>query len=167
MDALSALDGEDFQSRAQVIATADALARFLRDCSEVTELRAALSSGQLTGNHLRKYVKSLIRAFDAGMRFPHEINLAAIAVALERSLIPFANEYIRDLSALKVAEVPLASRVARLVLKRRHMTVAGHTHKILVLLNPVISNDYEVKEARAARNRIPTRRDVFDLRESA
>ena len=50
--------------------------------------------------------------------FAYEINLEAIAVALETYPGPFAEEYLKDLSRLKIPELPLAPRVARLCLTR-------------------------------------------------
>jgi hypothetical protein len=48
-----------------------------------------------------------------GECFPHDLALAALAVALEYRPTPFAKEYLRDLSRLRLAEMSTSVRLAQ------------------------------------------------------
>lgn len=102
MDSLRDLENEEFQTKGFVISTAEALRAFLRYRPEVVSLRKAIVSGAVTPVDTKEYVDELLRSFTTGKMFAYEINLAAIAVALETYPGPFAEEYLKDLSRLKI-----------------------------------------------------------------
>ena len=54
-----------------------------------------------------------------GTHFPHDETLAALAVACENLPSPFADAFLRELAEVRLAEMPLAPRVAREVLAQR------------------------------------------------
>jgi hypothetical protein len=76
-------------------------------------LRSALQSGEVTEDTLRVFSATLLRDLEYGRRFPHELAIAAMAVALESRPTPFAEEFVMDLARLELPELPVAIRVAR------------------------------------------------------
>lgn len=133
MNALRDLQNEDIQTRGSVISTGEALRTFLQYRSEVVSLRKAVEAGEITPTDIKEYVDELLRSFLAGTKFPYEIDLAAISMALETYPGPFSEEYLEDLSRLQIQELPLAPRVARLCLTRRRKVVSGVTVRTKVI----------------------------------
>ncbi len=141
MSALRDLQNEDIQTNGLVISTAEALRTFLQYRSEVVSLRKAVEVGEITLTDIEEYVDELLRSFVTGTKFPYEIDLAAIAMALETYLGAFAEKYLEDLSRLHVQELPLAPRVARLCLARRREVVSGVTVRTEVISVPPFNQD--------------------------
>ena len=140
MNTLNALQGDDIQAKGFSISTAEALRSFLRELSEVISLRSAITTGEITPTDIKKYVNELLRSFCAGKKFANEISLAAIAVAMETLPGPFAEEYIKDLARLRIQEIPLASRVARLSLSQRREVMIGLTDRSRIFAPLEIQN---------------------------
>lgn len=133
MNALGNLQNEEIQTKGFVISTAEALKAFLKYRPEVLSLRKSIEAGEVTPTDIKEYVDELLRSFSTGKKFAHEIDLAAISMALETFPGNFAEEYLEDLSRLKIQELPLAPRVARLCLARRRKVVSGVTVKSTVI----------------------------------
>lgn len=113
VELLSSLVSHEFLDAIGVVTSASALYRLLRGEPLVRALRKCLASGELSEDGVRRYVAGLSRDFQSGTQFPHEIALAAIAVALESWNSSFADEYLRDLARLRrVSEFELAPGVA-------------------------------------------------------
>ncbi len=129
MSALRDLQNEDIQTKGLVISTAEALRTFLQYRPEVVSLRKAVEAGEITLTDIEEYVDELLRSFVTGTKFPYEIDLAAISMALETYPAPFAEKYLEDLSRLQIQELPLAPRVARLCLARRRRVLSGVTER--------------------------------------
>lgn len=116
---LECLKSDEFAISAEAIATPEALRRHLLRSQEVRDIREALRQGAITETSIRTFVSSLMREFIAGKHFPHEMALAALAVALERRPTDFAEEFLLNLAKLKLAEMPMCIRVARICVKQR------------------------------------------------
>jgi len=125
---LEQLKSEDFAVSVGFLSTAGALRRFLGRTSEVAAVRQSLREGAITENTIRGFVSALIESLRIGERLPHELALSALAVALETRPTDFADEFLRGLARLKLAELSLVIRVARECLKRR-VTIAHRTAK--------------------------------------
>ena len=141
MNALRDLQNEDIRTKGSVISTAEALRAFLQYRSEVISLRKAVEGGEITPTDIRDYVDELLRSFSTGIKFAYEIDLAAISMALETFPGPIAEEYLEDLSRLKIRELPLAPRVARLCLTRRRKVVSSVTIRTKVISIPSFDQD--------------------------
>lgn len=76
-------------------------------------MKEGLRQEAITDNTLRNFVSSLLQDLRRGERFPHELAVAAIAVALEGRATDFADEFLHDLSRLELAEMSACIRVAR------------------------------------------------------
>lgn len=101
-----------------VASTAEALRVLLRRSPEVHEIRKAYDAGAVTAATLRQFVQQLFTASSADS-MPHEHALAAIAVVLEDRFTDFSEEYLVDLARVRTARLAMASRVARVCLRKR------------------------------------------------
>ena len=77
--------------------------------------------GGLTDGDLQRYVSDLMTAFKRGEKFPYELTLAFLSVALERVFTSFADEFLNSLARVHVAEMPLSPRVAGVCLNFRNL----------------------------------------------
>jgi len=124
------LNAEEFEIEVGHILPAAAMRERLLSLPEVRRAIAALDEGALAENDIRQFVSTLMAEFSEGVRFPYDVALAAIAVVLEGRSSDFADEYLHDLSRLKLAEMPLSIRVARECLKYRVKSLAGNQVKL-------------------------------------
>ena len=85
----------------------------------VRNIERALRHRELTEAEIRDFAASLSREFKPGEALPGDLALAALAVALERLPADYAEEFIRDLARLRMAEMPTSTRVARECLRQR------------------------------------------------
>lgn len=125
---LEELAAEEFAIRLAFLSTPSALRACLRKTPEVNEVIQALGQGVITEEGIRAFVSVLLEDLRVGERLPHEIAIAALAVALETRPTNFAEEFLRDLSSLRLAEMGLAIRVANECRKRR-VSIAQHTSR--------------------------------------
>jgi hypothetical protein len=121
------LKSEDFAVSVGFLLPPPALRRTLAATREVQEITRALAEGDITEEMIRKFVSSLLSDLHKGERFPHDLALAALAVALENSPLNVAVEFLRDLSTLQLAEMSVSIRVARECLK--HRVVLSNNHQ--------------------------------------
>ena len=110
---LENLRSDRFAIEFSFISNPRALHRALQRSEDVEELRNALGSGVISEETIRVFSADLLKEFQQGKRLPNELALAAFAVAFEARLTPFAEEFVMDLAKLKLAELPIAIRVAR------------------------------------------------------
>lgn len=110
---------EEFDVSAGFLGTPTGLYRFLHRRQEVSAVREALRQGALTEGTIRRFAVSLLDDLHPGTRFSHELAISALAVALESRPTDFAEEFLRDLARLKIAEMSLSIRVARECRKHR------------------------------------------------
>ena len=78
----------EFALRFSFISDPRAVHRALRRSKDVEKLRSALRAGEVTEEALRVFSAALLGDFECGKRFPHELALAATAVALETRPTP-------------------------------------------------------------------------------
>ncbi len=116
---LEDLKSDEFELSVGFLSTASALRRFLGRTGEIAAVRQALKEGAITEDTIRQFVSVLTRDVCIGSRLPYEIAIAALTVALETRTTDFAEEFLRDLSSLELAEMSLCIRVARECLKHR------------------------------------------------
>lgn len=119
IELLERLKSDAFAAEAVFLSTPGALRRFLVGRREVGLAKQALTQGAITEDSLRRFVADLMSDLRRGERFPHEMALAALAVVLEMRPTEFAEEFLHDLSRLRLAEMSLCIRVARECLKHR------------------------------------------------
>src|SRR5262249_32319417 len=113
------LQGEELQANACCYSTAPALRLFLVQRPEVREVSEAVRAGKLSADAVRTFVAALLKDLQRGVHFQHDVTLAALAVVAEEWRSPFADEFLRELAALNLAEMPLGPRVAREALRQR------------------------------------------------
>ena len=111
--ALEHLKTDAFASQYSLLSNARAVHRALQRSSAVEHVRLALCRGEITEDTIRDFCAELLHRLDYGTRHPHEVALAALAVALESRSTAFAEEFDMDLARLELAEIPMAIRVAR------------------------------------------------------
>jgi hypothetical protein len=129
---LQQLTSDDFAVSAGCLSTPGSLRSFLHRSKEVAALKEALRQEAITDGTLRRFVSSLLRDLRCGERFPHQLAIAAIAVILETRTTSFADEFLHDLSRLRLAEMSMCIRVARECLKHR-VNMAQNKTKVLHL----------------------------------
>jgi hypothetical protein len=116
---LERLQSDDFQVPILFAPTPLAVYKMLLREPLVLELRRDLAQGAITDSVVREFVVYLMKDLHRGQRFPHDVVLAAIAVAMESRATEFAEQYLTDLAKLRTAEMALSIRVARECLKNR------------------------------------------------
>jgi hypothetical protein len=116
---LSRLMTDDFQVPILFAPSPLASHRMLEKAPEVARLRKAIEEAAVSETEIRNFVSGALKDLKKDERFPHEVVLAAIAVALESSGSAFADEYLRELANLNASEMSLGIRVARECLQRR------------------------------------------------
>ncbi len=110
--------------------------RLLRRTSEVAAVRQALREGAITEDTIRGFVSILVQDLRIGQQLPHELALAALAVALETRPTDFVEEYLYDLSRLRLAELSMCIRVARECLKYRTAVAQNKTRNFSLVEAP-------------------------------
>jgi len=116
---LENLTSEELAVRLAFVSAHSALRACLQKTREVGELAGALRLGTITEDGIERFVSGLLKDLRIGERFEHEIALAALAAVLETRPTDFAEQFLQDLSRLRLAEMSLCIRVARECLKRR------------------------------------------------
>jgi len=112
LNVLEKIKSEDFYLKLPDFPSKAMRVVFLK-LAEHDELTEELNQGVLTDDSLRNFVNSLLQEFRVGERFLYDYTLAFLAVCLERRNSPFAEEYLKDLVALHLAEISLAPQVAK------------------------------------------------------
>src|SRR5262245_19605534 len=97
---LDSLKSDEFQAPFLFAPSPSASYRMLQKAPEIARIREALVQGSVSETDIRTFASELMRDLHKGERFPHDGVLAAIAVALEASPTPFADEYLNDLANL-------------------------------------------------------------------
>lgn len=137
MQTLNNLRNLSLQATVSSISTAEGLRAFLSCRPEVIELRRAFEAEAIDSDDFHSFVNELLGHFRRGARFHAEGVIAALAVAIETLPARFAQEFLQDLARVKIAELPLAPRVARLSLRERDKRVSQLTVRDLTIANLV------------------------------
>lgn len=90
-----------------------ALRLLLHRTPEVNAIKESRANRELSDEVVRSFVARLLAHLTPGDRLPHELALAALAVALENEGGALASHYISDLSSLNIPEIAVAIHVAR------------------------------------------------------
>jgi len=133
---LDSVTTDEFAIRMGVVSNPRAIHRRLRSSKEVGDIRQALLNGEITEQSIRRFIAELFRQYVPGQLFPHDIALSAIAVAIETRAGAFASDVICDLSRLRLAEIPMASRVARESFNVQQR-LAGNKSKLVMMSSPI------------------------------
>jgi hypothetical protein len=79
---------------------------------------------------IEEFVRGRLVDLKPKIYFPHEPAFCALAVALETLSIPAAEDFLSELAALRIAEMPISSRVAALNLRHRREILISNTIKV-------------------------------------
>jgi hypothetical protein len=102
-----------------VVGTAEALDVALAGRADVHVVRGTLLDGSLTAPEIEAFVQTLMADFRRDEAFRWDVTLAALVVAMERWKSDCADTLIAELSRLRIVEMPMSARIARLVSQRR------------------------------------------------
>jgi hypothetical protein len=114
MKNLDCLLAEEFLQFGAVVSTAEALHEALRRRPEVSELRSAIGIQAIDSKAVEEFTRSLVQKIQLGHRSSYDVVFAALAVIYEAMPGPFATKYLNKLAGLRVAELPISPRVARI-----------------------------------------------------
>jgi len=129
--ALTALDSEDIAQLVFTIATPMAVCSILRTHSDIAAVRRQLfENADDARQEIEEFVRERLVDLKPKTYFPHEPAFCALAVALETLPMPAAEKFLSELAALKIAEMPLSSRVAALCLRRRQELLISNTQAV-------------------------------------
>ena len=125
MRALEDTQDEQFVRTASSISNAKALFEFLVGSSQVAALTKALFEGDVKVTQIDEFVRKLLQDFRQGRIFVWDVSIASIAVAIRSYPGRFATDFLDELGALQIQEIPLAPRVASYARKARAESVAA------------------------------------------
>jgi hypothetical protein len=123
MDTLDRLRSRSIAELVLLITDPEAIWNALRRRPEIIEIKKQMRTLAIPQSRLRGFVRNLLADFRQGRRFPHEHVLAALAVVLDSVPSAFADEFLRDLSRLKVQEFPISPRIAKVAVRKRNERV--------------------------------------------
>ena len=86
---------------------------------ECAQFRTDYKSGAISDSELRSYINTLLLNFRIGESFLYSETLALMAVGLESFYTDFAEEFLSDLSKLKLIELHISVEIANICLKNR------------------------------------------------
>ena len=132
----SRLGSDDLHDAIICYSTPAAIRRVLNRRLEIIDIRMALQNGSLTDDEIRQRIVELMQGFHPGERFAGDLELAALAVAVERRSTDFAEEFLRDLASLRLRELILSAGIARLILHTRR-DLAKNESRVIKLGEPV------------------------------
>lgn len=124
MNALHDLTNDELACIGVSVSSPRALMHLLERREEVARVRQSLRDGSTTIVDIRDFVGALLAELQRGVRFPHDVAIAAVAVALQDHPGSFAEEYLRDLARTRIAELRASPMVAAACLERRRVTPA-------------------------------------------
>ena len=120
MNLLERIKSDDFIFSVGYEVPPKAIRYILARTEECKQLRDLYCSGNLSEAALRRYIQDLLGEFVPNKKFPYDMTLSLIAVALEPLYKRFADEYLSILASLELLEMPLSIRVAESCLQIRH-----------------------------------------------
>jgi hypothetical protein len=125
---LAALDSEDIGQVVLTVATPNAICGILRTHKDVEAVWQYLfDNAENSRRIIEEYVRERLIDLKPETYFPHEPAFCALAVTLETLPMPAAEDFLSELAALKIAEMPISSRVAALCLERRREIIISNT----------------------------------------
>lgn len=154
MDALKRLESDGIAELFWALPTPEAQRSLLAAHPLVSGAREALRQQVVGDRNLVEQIQHWLRDFRTGFRLANEPALTALIVAIENHPSERAGEIVEELATLRVRELSMASRVARLCLEHRRHTLSANKTSLRVIANqpPILS---AVKEVTPMRVRIP------------
>jgi len=110
---LTQLASDEFAVSVAGLSTPTALLRLLRRHPDVTALWQAIQEGAIQEDTFCRFISWLSVDSCVGVHFIHDVTLAALVVACDGCRPTFTDDFIRRLANVRLAEIPLAPRVAR------------------------------------------------------
>jgi hypothetical protein len=132
------------------ISTAEGVRSHLAGRREVLALRQALDAGAIAFEDVQAFARGLVGQFVRGTHSPADAVLAAVVVAIEPLPSGPIEEFLKNLAGVKVAEMPMSPRVARLALRERTVQLTLVTFRELIIAG-LIRQDGEPREDRPVR----------------
>lgn len=105
---------------------------------ETSEIREAFISGSLTEDDIKEFVEYSMANLKVGERLPEDLALAVLAVVLELYAAEFAEEFIHDLSTLKLSEMPLSIAISKLSYQFRSTLTKDHSTTKIINIAPFV-----------------------------
>lgn len=128
---LIALDSEEIAQVVFTVATPKAVCSILRTLIDIEAVRRQLfENADNAQRDIEGFVRERLVDLKPKTYFPHEPAFCALAVALETMPMPIAENFLSELAALKIAEMPISSRVAALCLQRRRERLISNTQGV-------------------------------------
>lgn len=125
---MNLLDSGDIAQVVLTVATPNALYGILRTHKDAEAVRRYLyDNADDARQAIEEYVRERLIDLKPKTHFSHEPAFCALAVALETLPMPAAENFLSELAALKIAEMPMSSRVAAICLKRRRELLISNT----------------------------------------
>jgi hypothetical protein len=125
---LLALDSEEIAQVVFTVATPQAVCSILRTNSHVDAAWRHLYENAYEARcDIEEFVRERLLDLKSNTYFPHEPAFCALAVALETLPMPAAEDFLSELAALRIAEMPISPRVAALCLQRLRETLISKT----------------------------------------
>jgi hypothetical protein len=150
---LIVLDSEEIAQVVFSIATPKAICSILRTRSHVVAARRHLFENAYEARRdIEEFVRERLLDLKSKTYFPHEPAFCALAVALETLPMPSAEDFLSELAALRIAEMPISPRVAALCLQRLRETLISKTlmeFKVKIVQNPDVATSMRL-------SRVPT-----------
>jgi hypothetical protein len=142
---LAKLTSQDFEEAVGSLVPASVLRRVLHGNVSVRAVSEAFQIGTATEQNLRDFIRAELGALRRGEPLPHDLALAALAVALEGSRSSFATEFITGLAGLDIVELQMSVLMARECLKHRRSVPLNEARSFLISA-PDPSRDPVAKE---------------------
>ena len=121
--ALPDLTSNELATTVEFVSTPRSWINLLRRNPIVQSVLHALRDGAITEDDIARFTRSTFTSFSTGQKFCGEPALSALAVILSDRSTKFAERYLKDLSALRIAEMPMSPRVAELLRVERAQRV--------------------------------------------
>jgi hypothetical protein len=138
---LIVLDSEEIAQVVFTVATPKAVCSILRTHSQVEAARRHLFENvDEARRDIGEFVRERLVDLEPKTYFSHEPAFCALAVALETLPIPAAEDFLSELAALRIAEMPISSRVASQCLQRRRELLASNTLTVFEIASPLLSS---------------------------
>jgi hypothetical protein len=171
--ALTALDSEDIAQLVFTIATPKAACSILRTHRDVEKVRRQLfENADNAQRDIEEFVRERLIDLKPKTYFPHDPAFCALAVALETLPMPAAENFLSELAALRIAEMPISSRVAALCLQRRRELLISNRpaeFKVKPMPMPDVSSPMRLSRVQTESTypdrlpRVPTESKYWDI----
>ena len=127
---MTLLDSDDIAHVVLTVATPNAIYGILRNRKDVVVVRKYLLNSMDAHREIEEFVRERLVDLKPKVYFPHEAAFCALAVALEPLSMPAAQSFLSQLAALRIAEMPISSRVAAICLLHRRDLIISNTMRV-------------------------------------